>query len=212
MLRKNVVFSEWIIESPELFAEYVQELYVQCGKGEGRFVLSKDESEMDLPKAADMIMSPLGLDLNERKIINKLYSELVKVSASEVMYERTAELTRYISDYIMDLEDSANYAVQFSDRLDIVGLLKAMDVKYEEIEESLLEHLIRYIKLVVELLGVKLIIFVNLRSYLSDRQFSGLIQEIKYQEIKALFIENQEKACIEGGMRYIIDKDGCEIY
>ena len=31
----------------------------------------------------------------------------------------------------MDLEDSANYAVQFSDRLDIVGLLKAMDVKYE---------------------------------------------------------------------------------
>ena len=112
----------------------------------------------------------------------------------------------------MDLEDSANYAVQFSDRLDIVGLLKAMDVKYEEIEESLLEHLIRYIKLVVELLGVKLIIFVNLRSYLSDRQFSGLIQEIKYQEIKALFIEKQEKACIEGGMRYIIDKDGCEIY
>ena len=112
----------------------------------------------------------------------------------------------------MDLEDSANYAVQFSDRLDIAGLLKAMDVKYEEIEESLLGHLIRYIKLVVELLGVKLIIFVNLRSYLSDRQFMGLIQEIKYQEVKALFIENQEKVCIEGGMRYIIDKDGCEIY
>lgn len=112
----------------------------------------------------------------------------------------------------MDLEDSANYAVQFSDRLDIVGLLKAMDVKYEEIEEALLEHLIRYIKFVVELLGVKLIIFVNLRSYLSDRQFRKLIQEIKYQEIKVLFIENQEKVCIEGGMRYIIDKDGCEIY
>ena len=112
----------------------------------------------------------------------------------------------------MDLEDSANYAVQFSDRLDIVGLLKAMDVKYEEIEEALLEHLIRYIKLVVELLGVKLIIFVNLRSYLSDLQFRKLIQEIKYQEIKVLFIENQEKVCIEGGMRYIIDKDGCEIY
>ena len=72
--------------------------------------------------------------------------------------------------------------------------------------------LIRYIKLVVELLGVKLIIFVNLRSYLSDRQFRKLIQEIKYQEIKVLFIENQEKVCIEGGMRYIIDKDGCEIY
>ena len=112
----------------------------------------------------------------------------------------------------MDLEDSANYAVQFSDRLDIVGLLKAMDVKYEEIEESLLEHLIRYIKLVVSLLNVRLIILVNIRSYLNDTQFDELIQEIKYQEIKVLFIENQGRGCAEGGMRYIIDKDGCEIY
>ena len=211
-MREASAFSEWIIESPELFTEYVQELYMQCENDEGRFVLSEEENEINLSKVSEIIMNPLGLELNQKKIINKLYSELVKTSMSEVMYEKTAELTRYIANYIMDLEDNVDYTVQFSDRLDVSILLKDMDVKYEETEESLLEHLIRYIKLVVELLGVKLIIFVNLRSYLSDRQFRELIQEIKYQEIKALFIENQEKACIEGGMRYIIDKDGCEIY
>lgn len=47
---------------------------------------------------------------------------------------------------------------------------------------------------------------------MTDNLGGGVIQEIKYQEIKALFIENQERPCIEGGMRYIIDKDGCEIY
>ena len=47
---------------------------------------------------------------------------------------------------------------------------------------------------------------------MQNHELAHLQQEIKYQEIKALFIENQEKACIEGGMRYIIDKDGCEIY
>lgn len=206
------VFSEWIIESPELFSEYVQELYAQCRKCDGRFVLSNDENEMDLSKVADMILNPLELDLNEKKIINKLYSEFIKASVSEVMYEKTTELTRYIADYIMDLEENANYTVQFSDRLDISVLLKAMDVKYEEIEESLLEHLTRYIKLVVALLDVKLVILVNIRSYLNDRQYEALIQEIKYQEIKALFIENQERACVKGGLRYIIDKDGCEIF
>ena len=49
-------------------------------------------------------------------------------------------------------------------------------------------------------------------SGLNDRQFDELIKEIKYQEIKVLFSENQERDCAEGGIRYIIDKDGCEIY
>lgn len=211
-MREASAFSEWIIESPELFAEYVQELYMQCENDEGRFVLSEEENEINLSKVSEIIMNPLGLELNQKKIINKLYSELVKTSMSEVMYEKTAELTRYIANYIMDLEDNADYTVQFSDRLDVSILLKAMDVKYEETEESLLEHLIRYIKLVVSLLNVRLIILVNIRSYLNDTQFDELIQEIKYQEIKVLFIENQGRGCAEGGVRYIIDKDGCEIY
>lgn len=211
-MREASAFSEWIIESPELFTEYVQELYMQCENDEGRFVLSEEENEINLSKVSEIIMNPLGLELNQKKIINKLYSELVKTSMSEVMYEKTAELTRYIANYIMDLEDNADYTVQFSDRLDVSILLKAMDVKYEETEESLLEHLIRYIKLVVSLLNVRLIILVNIRSYLNDRQFDELIQEIKYQEIKVLFIENKGRGCAEGGMRYIIDKDGCEIY
>ena len=211
-MREASAFSEWIIESPELFAEYVQELYMQCENDEGRFVLSEEENEINLLKVSEIIMNPLGLELNQKKIINKLYPELVKTSMSEVMYEKTAELTRYIANYIMDLEDNADYTLQFSDRLDVSILLKAMDVKYEETEESLLEHLIRYIKLVVSLLNVRLIILVNIRSYLNDRQFDELIQEIKYQEIKALFIENQERGCAKGGARYLIDKDGCEIY
>ena len=195
-MREASAFSEWIIESPELFAEYVQELYMQCENDEGRFVLSEEENEINLSKVSEIIMNPLGLELNQKKIINKLYSELVKTSMSEVMCEKTAELTRYIANYIMDLEDNADYTVQFSDRLDVSILLKAMDVKYEETEESLLEHLIRYIKLVVSLLNVRLIILVNIRSYLNDTQFDELIQEIKYQEIKVLFIENQGRGCI----------------
>lgn len=39
-----------------------------------------------------------------------------------------------------------------------------------------------------------------------------LCEEIKYMEIKGLFIENSEKTCVEGMERYIIDKDKCEIY
>lgn len=49
-------------------------------------------------------------------------------------------------------------------------------------------------------------------SYLTDLQMQELIKEISYQDVKGLFIENHERSCMEGGMRYIIDRDGCEIY
>ena len=47
---------------------------------------------------------------------------------------------------------------------------------------------------------------------MTDEQIQKLIKEIRYQEAKILFMESQERACLEGGMRYIIDRDGCEIY
>ena len=64
----------------------------------------------------------------------------------------------------------------------------------------------------MNVLSVKVFVFINLRSYLTDKQMQELIKEITYQEVQALFIENQERGCLEGGMRYIIDVDGCEIY
>ena len=32
LLKDKIVFTEWIIESPELFAGYLQELYGQCAR------------------------------------------------------------------------------------------------------------------------------------------------------------------------------------
>ena len=64
----------------------------------------------------------------------------------------------------------------------------------------------------MDLLSVKLFVFINARCFMNDEQIKKLCEEIKYIEIKGLFIENSEKACVEGVERYIIDKDRCEIY
>ena len=40
--------TEWVIESPEYFSEYVMELAGQVEGKEGRFVLSDNEKEVDI--------------------------------------------------------------------------------------------------------------------------------------------------------------------
>lgn len=47
---------------------------------------------------------------------------------------------------------------------------------------------------------------------MSDLQMQKLIQEAIHQEVKLIFVENYVKDCMGEGLRYIIDRDQCEIY
>ena len=205
-------FTEWIIESPGLFSKYLQELYEQCERKEGKFVLSNNDKELDLSKCVEIIGNPFAVDIKNRKILGKLYAELDELSGKEQMFEKTMRLTATVHEYILDLEQETNYILQFDNELEISALLKALGVRYEVIEDSFFERIVRYIKIAADVLKTKLFVFVNIRSFLSDIQMMELVKEISYQDIKVLFIENQERDCLEGGFRYIIDKDGCEIY
>ena len=59
--------TEWVIESPEYFSEYVMELAGQVEGKEGRFVLSDNEKEVDISKNVELIFNIFALDINERK-------------------------------------------------------------------------------------------------------------------------------------------------
>ena len=207
-----VAFSEWVLESPEYFSLYLQELFRQCENGEGGFVLSEGNQELDLSKHLEIIMNPFTVEMNSRKILNKLHLNLEKISREEQMYTKTLEFTAYIHEYLLQLEQQTDYILSFDDNLEMATLLKAVGVSHEEIEEDFFERLVRYVKISVEVLSTKIFVFVNIRSYLTDYQVQALVKEIQYQEAKIILMESQEKGCLKGGMRYIIDRDGCEIY
>ena len=95
LLDDGIDFAEWIIESPESFSGYVLELSTQIDGNEGQFVLSDKNKELDLAKKAELIFNPFTVDINERKILNKLYMELSDLSKEEEMYIKTVELLRH---------------------------------------------------------------------------------------------------------------------
>lgn len=66
--------------------------------------------------------------------------------------------------------------------------------------------------MLAELLRKKVVVFVNIRSYINDEQLEQLIKTAKYNEIAVLLIENHQKGFSKETIRYIIDRDGCEIF
>lgn len=203
---------ELVIESPGSFAKYVQELLRQTEGEEGDFVLSEGDKEYPLSKYAELIVNPLAVDINDKKILNKLYHELAERSVEDEMYLLTQKVMADLQSYFYQLEQGCPYMLESDLEIDMVAVLKAMGVKLENYSDDFFENIVQYIKILAELMGKRICIFVNIRSYLDEAQVEQLIEMAAYNEIALLFIEKSQDGFSNGIVRYIIDKDNCEIY
>lgn len=203
--------TEWILEDQKIFSHYVRELYAQFQGEEGKFILADGEKELSISKEADLICDVMGLQINNRKILGKLYSELQTLAFSENFFVSTQGIIQEINQFLLNLEDATNYILEMDEQVDMSALFKAVGMRLYDEQENFFENLVRYVKVEVELLEKHFFIFLNLRSYLTDEQIVELMREANYQEIQILMIESQAKGCICGVKRCIIDKDRCEI-
>lgn len=208
----SCVCHEWIIESPELFSKYVQELFVQINGSAGNFVLSSDEKELDISKTMEIIINPLSININDKKVINKLYSELSQTAFDSGNYLYTQSILADIQKYFLSLEQSSNFILEMDAEIDITALFKALNIRLEIFADNFFEMLNQYIKILAELMKKKIVVFINISSYLSEEQLEELLKNAAYNEIILLLIENHQKDYFLKDTRcIIIDKDGCEI-
>lgn len=178
---------------------------------DGRFVLSQNGKELDMSKYAEIIFNVYELDVNNRKILNKVYQGLEDLAYTEDFFVQTQEMNQYLQEYILKLEEKTDFILHLEQQIDLNSLFKGLSVELDGIGESLLEKLVDYVKTITTLLDKRLLVFVNLRSYLTDEQISLVLNEMKYYQIQILFIENYARDCIEGARRCILDIDRCEI-
>lgn len=207
----NLDITEWIIESPELFTKYLYELCTQIGGAEGGFVLSEADKEMDIAKVVEVITNPLTIDINDKKILSKIYSELQRLANDETMYLKTREIIANLQEYFYELEHNYETTLLIEDDIELPALFKVLGVKVENESLSYFEKLIQYIKLQKNILNKKLIVLVNIRSFLSNEQLEQLFLFARHNEIKLLLYESIQRDFTESTKKYIIDIDQCEI-
>jgi len=211
-LEENVV-NVLVLEAPELFKVLTQELYSQCNGGEGSFVLSQDHNELEIDKFADITFNVFALDYNSRKILNKLYDNLRKIAYGEEMYLATQEMKSKVVGYIEKLAEYTDYPLVHKEEVDMVDFLKIFDIKIDAFADSVLEKIVAYMEAMRNFLKIELFIFVNIKSYLTEKELQELYTQTAYMKARLLLIEATTKEWILTEERVtIIDKDLCEIY
>ena len=197
------------IEKVELFLEFVQSLWRQFNGMDGFLFLSDKEKEMKISKEAEVIVNPFQISLNDKRIINQIYKELSEV-ALEYCYEDTISINQKLIVYMDRILERIPYPVIYHEELDVIGLFKCFKIQFEE-ETDFLERIVSYIRMLHQVCGISVMIFVGLKMYLTKEQLEMLYQTLVYEKIYFIDIENKFLSKIKSEKNFILDQDLCII-
>lgn len=198
-----------VLENPMFMSDVIQDIISQENGMDGNFVLS-DEQNIKFEKDVMLITDPFHIDFNNKKIMNKLYSQLVDISKDLV--EEYNDINKTIVEVLEKISDGINYnCINYNLEFDWKELYKLYNVRIEERYESLEEKLVEYMKILSGIMKPKLVIFLNLKTYLGQEHMEDLVLSSFYNKVPLLLIESNEGYKLKNERKFIIDKDRCLI-
>lgn len=208
-IKENIV-SIIVLEDVKLRLPLINELFSQTSGNEGNWLLFENDKSFDLGKKVELILEPLTLTLNNKKVKTKLYQD-IKTIAQDYCFSQGLEVHSQICNYLENMLDKLPYPVKYDEDWDVSEILKAYNVELVEEYDNIFEKLYNYIKLVNTVCGTDIFIMVNIKQYLTDDQITELYKMAAYGKIQLVLIEfstNNKRDCEE---LYILDNDDCVI-
>lgn len=179
-----------VVENKKIFTKLIMELTNQINGLDGEFVLSSNLKQLELEKTTDILIDLFTFDLNQKKIISKLYNQLKTTAVEEDHYIGLTYLLGEINNYIEKITLTTQHPLTYSQDTDITGIFKLTDVKLETSYESFAEKLINYFNIMQEFCNISLFVFINLKCYLSKEEMHLLYRHIAYNKLNVLLLEN----------------------
>lgn len=208
-IKENIV-SIIVLEDVKLRLPLINELFSQTSGNEGNWLLFENDKSFDLGKKVELILEPLTLTLNNKKVKTKLYQD-IKTIAQDYCFSQGLEVHSQICNYLENMLDKLPYPVKYDEDWDVSEILKAYNVELVEEYDNIFEKLHNYIKLVNTVCGTEIFVMVNIKQYLTDDQITELYKMAAYGKIQLVLIEfsiNNKRDCEE---LYILDNDDCII-
>ena len=216
-LNNEIIFEEnkvnlLVVENKKKFVEFIQEIIKQINGNEGKFFLFDKNTELKIYNKVEIIKDIFDLDINNKKILNKIYHELEELSIDSEFLLETKNMESNLLKYIYCLIEKYDYPLEIIEGLDLKEIFKLLSVKLSLCFSNKIEEILEYIDLVSRILKKEIFVLVNFHIFLEKDDIVALCRECFYKKIKLLFVENQKPDIINNEEKlFIIDNDLCEI-
>lgn len=200
----------WIIEEPTVLRDVLEVFLAQHAGQKGAFNAFKGEKNLSWTSQVSLILNPLLIDLNDRKIHSKLYQD-IETHVKESLVEETQSLTTEVVNYLDKALFHVPYHVSYDLDLNVNGLLKLFNVGIEEQGIDLLERMISYVRVLSSLCHVEIFIFYNLKDFFTENELKQFYEFAFYSKISIVLIERTQRYTLSCERTTVLDKDKCMI-
>lgn len=199
------------IENPHEFFKVVNELSEAFYGRNSLFSFWDDDKELKIDNVGELLLNNFEINFSGKKIVNLLYKKLQQIYFNGENIVKFNEINASVGKFLQDLFMSVDLSIDY-DELGFEELLKSCCVKPSETYESLLEKIICYINIFVELKNINVFVFVNLKSVFSDEDLAALYRHCALQKVSLLLVESENgRPFLEDERGIIITEDLCEI-
>ena len=87
----------------------MEQLQKQNQGEKGNFVLSKADTELNMKRDVELVLTPFSLDFADHRIQKRLFTELVKSAQNEEMFLETQRIIAELKKYIYQLSVGTNW-------------------------------------------------------------------------------------------------------
>lgn len=199
-----------VVENNTKFFDYCKELVLQQEGEVGGFILFDERKEYSISKFVKIVFDFFNLDLNDKKMQTSLFTSLSSICQNEMLVEASSLLTN-IATFVDKLNTYSDFELDFNEQTPISAIFKAFGVSAKNDSTNLLSALVNYMQFCSKLLGIKLFVFVNLKTFISEKDLQTFYKQIMLDDLNVLLLENTLRPKIDGEYITLIDNDLCEI-
>ena len=211
-IEDNIIYT-LVFENKKYYRENIIELINQHKGNEGSYILSNDNKEISFDKNSFIITDIFNIDINSKRVLTKIYNLLLKEIVEDISSYN--ELSTNIRVYFEKLIFNSSLEIEQGEEIDMSSLLKLGDFKIHVENDDILEKFVKFLKVLSELCGYKIIFVVGLHTVFTQEEIIEIYKEVCLNKINIINIEYQQFNNLSNEnykeIVYIFDKDNCEI-
>lgn len=163
----------------------------QIETSEGYVSIFDDDKPLKIEKDVEYIPNVFTLSINTRKTINYLYKEIILLTAESDEIIEFEDLKKHLIEWIKRVRKQTFIDFSFEDDFDIKEMLKVLNVKFQEREDTPAQLLVKYIDLLINMAKIK-VVFIAFAFYLLlEEEINFIIDYCKKNEVILVFIEKE---------------------
>ena len=200
-----------VCENPHQFVRLAEGIFRQT-KGEDGFWRLYDNGRcVDISKLAIFVCDFFSVSLTDKKATNLLQDQIKKLAFDENHTVSTHEILSALDKYVHLLCEDIDYPTSVGE-VEFSQIVKIISVAFLDEAQNIMERLADYVTLISRLTPTKLLVCVNLHSYLTEEELHEFFVHCIDCGVCLLCIESFFKKILPEERVLVCDNDLCEFF